>query len=354
MLAYDDGLISDEELLLLQEHLCMSPYKQSNFPYQEYNRFDWENLDELTCKVEFRFEKQDIPHLQRVLQIPEMVSISHATTCPGLEILCIMLKRFAYPVRYCDMVPLFGRSVPELCKITQYAINHVYNNHCFRLQDWNQPFLSPDSLLRYADAIHRKGSPLDTCFGFIDGTVRPICRPGANQRIVYNGHKRLHAIKFQSICIPNGLIANLSGPWEGRMHDARMLGESGLIQDLERIAFTPDGTPLCLYGDPAYPLRVHLQQPFRNNAAFTEDMRQYNKAMSSVRVSVEWLFGEITKYFKFVDFKQQLKIQLSPIGKIYIVCALLQNSLACLYGNIVSDYFQINPPSLEDYFWRVN
>lgn len=109
------------------------------------------------------------------------------------------------------------------------------------------------------------------------------------------------------------------------MHDARMLGESGLMQDLEQFAFASDGIALCLYGDPAYPLRVHLQQPFRNNAALTEEMRQYNEAMSSVRVSVEWLFGEITKYFKFVDFKQQLKIRLSPIGKIYIVCSILQN-----------------------------
>jgi hypothetical protein len=213
LLSYDDGLISDEELLFLQEYLCISPNRHSNFPYRDYNPFDWENLDELTCKVEFRFDKQDIPRLQEALQFPEMISIPHATDCPGLEALCILLKRFAYPVRYCDMVPMFGRSVPELCKITLYAINHIYNNHSFRLQSWNQPFLSPENLESYANAIHVKGSPLLTCFGFIDGTVRPICRPSVNQRIVYNGHKRLHAIKFQSICIPNGLIANLSGPW---------------------------------------------------------------------------------------------------------------------------------------------
>ena len=141
---------------------------------------------------------------------------------------------------------------------------------------------------------------------------------------------------------------------EGRMHDARILGESGLMQQLNQYAFATDGTPLCLYGDLAYPLRVHLQQPFRNNDALTDDMRQYNKAMSAVRVSVEWLFGEITKYFKFVDLKQQIKIRLSPIGKIYIVCALLQNCLACLYGNIVSEYFEVNPPTLENYFWRAD
>lgn len=213
LIAFDNGLISDEELLLLEENLSSSEHKQSAFPYLEYDRFDWDKLDELTCKVEFRFEKQHIPRLQKALQIPDVVSIPHAKTCGGLEALCIVLKRFAYPVRYCDMVSLFGRSVPELCKITLDTIDHIYNNHCFRLQSWNQPFLSPRCLLAYANAIHCKGAPLTTCFGFIDGTLRPISRPAFNQRVVYNGHKRLHGIKFQSICIPNGLIANLSGPW---------------------------------------------------------------------------------------------------------------------------------------------
>jgi hypothetical protein len=64
----------------------------------------------------------------------------------------------------------------------------------------------------YADAIARKGAPLDNCFGFVDGTVLPICGPGENQRLVYNGHKRVHALKFQSVALPNGLIGRLFGP----------------------------------------------------------------------------------------------------------------------------------------------
>ena len=60
-----------------------------------------------------------------------------------------------------------------------------------------------------------KGSPLTNCFGFIDGTVRQISKPGENQRILYNGHKRVHSLKFQSVAIPNGLIANLYGPLRG-------------------------------------------------------------------------------------------------------------------------------------------
>ena len=91
-----------------------------------------------------------------------------------------------------------------------------------------------------------------------------------------------------------------------------MLGESGLMRDLERIAYSPTGEALCIYGDPAYPLRIHLQAPFRD-VNLTDEMKAYNKAMSSVRVSVEWLFGGVVNYFRFVDFKRALSIRLSPI-----------------------------------------
>lgn len=129
-----------------------------------------------------------------------------------------------------------------------------------------------------------------------------------------------------------------------------MLGESRLLESLERVAYSPNNEPLCLYGDPAYPLRAHLQGPFRN-AAMTREMEEYNQAMSSVRVTVEWLFGEIVKYFKFIDFKRQQNISLSPVGKIYVVSAILQNALTCLYDNPVSTYFALNPPSLDEYFY---
>ena len=65
----------------------------------------------------------------------------------------------------------------------------------------------PEIRLRFAG--YAKGAPLNHCFWFIDGTVRPISRPGQHQRIVYNGHKRVHSLKFQSVALPNGLIGNI-------------------------------------------------------------------------------------------------------------------------------------------------
>ena len=74
----------------------------------------------------------------------------------------------------------------------------------------------------YADGIRQSGAPLDHCFGFIDGTVRRVCGPGVNQRVLHNGHKRVHSIKFQAVALPNGLVGHLYGPVEGRRHDSSM------------------------------------------------------------------------------------------------------------------------------------
>ena len=72
--------------------------------------------------------------------------------------------------------------------------------------------LNPEKLQIYADAIYAKGAALSNCFGFVDGTVRPICRPTKHQHVVYNGHKWVYSIKFQSVTLPNGMIANMFGP----------------------------------------------------------------------------------------------------------------------------------------------
>lgn len=133
------------------------------------------------------------------------------------------------------------------------------------------------------------------------------------------------------------------------MHDVRMLTISGLYDELEQFAFSPAGREMCIYGDPAYPLRIHLQAPFRMGV-LTRQMEEFNKSMSPVRVSVEWLFSDIVNYFKFIDFKKNLKIGLSHVGKMYIVCAILRNALTCLYSNTTADFFGLEPPTLVDYF----
>ena len=49
----------------------------------------------------------------------------------------------------------------------------------------------------FANEIHSKEASLDNCWGSLDGTVKPVCRPGRNQRIIHNGHKRIHELKVK-------------------------------------------------------------------------------------------------------------------------------------------------------------
>ncbi|KAM7436750.1 hypothetical protein ABFA07_013482 [Porites harrisoni] len=147
---------------------------------------------------------------------------------------------------------------------------------------------------------------------------------------MYSGHKRVHCLKFQSVMAPNGIIAHLFGPIEGRRHDAFMLGESNLLPLLERMV-KPNGDPYVVYGDPAYGITRHIISPFRG-AHLTRPQQLFNAEMSKCRICVEWGFGKILQYFKY-----------------YLVGALLINCHTCLYGSLTGTYFDLEPPSLETY-----
>ena len=124
--VYAGDLINDEEFCLLYD------LNQSRevFPYWKYDRFDFEQLDEVQCKTELRFAKEDILQLADMLRIPEKIVVkSQRTVCYGIEALCILLKRLAYRCRYTDMVATFGRNPTEICLIFNEIVDHVFDEH---------------------------------------------------------------------------------------------------------------------------------------------------------------------------------------------------------------------------------
>ena len=150
-------------------------------------------------------------------------------------------------------------------------------------------------------------------------------RPRVHQRMFYNGHKRVHALKFQVVTTPGGLICHLYGPVVGSRHDARMLAESGLPPQLQQHMQLLAGPPYVLFGDPAYPLSPYLQKAYAG-AALTQQQTTFNTDMATVRQSVEWSFGDITVTWAFVHFKKNLKIGLQPLALYYMVTATATQS----------------------------
>ena len=86
---------------------------------------------------------------------------------------------------------------------------------------------------------HEKRAPLNNCLEFVDDTVRTMPMPDEKQRIIYNGNKRVHSLKFQSAITPNGMVANLYDLVEGRRHDSGMLGDFCLTNELQQLATGP-------------------------------------------------------------------------------------------------------------------
>lgn len=203
------------------------------------------------CQAEFRFYKNDVYNLKEVLNLPEEFTCYNGLTIDDIDGLCIFLKRFAYPCRYLDIIPRFARPVSRLCMTSSLVMDYLYTHWNQILTSLNQPWLSPGNLENFANTTFQAGSALQNCFGFVDGTVRPVSQPGKNQRLLYSGHKKVHTIKFQFVAVPNCLVANLFGPVEEKRHDSSMLAESNLYNQLMQYAVNINGDPLCIYGDAA-------------------------------------------------------------------------------------------------------
>ena len=209
LLSHGSNFIEDEEVLILCD--LFEP-RNPNFPHEAYAKFDLDEMAKSESLSEFRFRKRDILSLAEVLDILESIRCEQSSFCGGIEGLCMLLRRLSYPCRYGDMIQRFAKPVPLFSMVTNILIDHICAIHGRRLTQWNLYILSPDHLEMYTATIRPRGSPLENCFGFIDGTIRPIARPGEDQQVVYNGHKRVHALKFQSVVVPNGLIGNMYGP----------------------------------------------------------------------------------------------------------------------------------------------
>jgi nuclease HARBI1 len=201
----------------------------------------------------FRFESKHVGEISSLLGWP--LNRTHTTrnryaTCPMLST-CVVLRRLQTPARWYDMERLFGKHASHLSEIFLEALEEFIDKRSECILSLSSAQVSMRAS-RYADAVRKKGgaNALSNCVGFIDGTVIGISRPGDNfeQRAAYNGHKRKHALKFQALVAPDGLILHAAGPLEGRRHDWTLYLRSGLDAELENRLHI-EGTQYCIYGD---------------------------------------------------------------------------------------------------------
>ena len=147
MFAYQDGSIDDTEFALLYDLRHLNSSENLEFPYWKYGCFNLDSMTDDKCKAEFCFYKNNIYLLGEVLDIPEIMKCPNGVLVYGTEALSALLKRFAYPCRFGDMVARFGGPVPQLSMITNQNQNmdYVFDEYSHLLTHLNQLWLSRNS-----------------------------------------------------------------------------------------------------------------------------------------------------------------------------------------------------------------
>ena len=80
----------------------------------------------------------------------------------------------------------------------------------------------------------------------------------------------------------------------------------------------------------------------------------FNSVMCPIRTCVEWGYEKIVRFWAFLGLKKQMKIQKSAIVPMWHLAIFLTNCLTCAKGgNQISKYFEVTPPSLDEYINNV-
>jgi len=326
------------------------PYK----PPLDYTSKVWSLHDKSNnwCREFLRFSKEQICELSVLLEIPDHFEGRYCA--PPTTALAVVCFRLSWPRRFKDCVSEFGRERGWLCRVFNGVCTHLYERFQAKLE-WDYTLLNPARLRSYCSKTYERGEPSGLVWGFIDGTHQSICRPRpetCNQELFYSGHKHDHSLQFLAVVTPDGLVASMYGPFEGRAGDWGMFKESGLQEKITGFAKDEEGEQLYVYGDKAFYLEQGVIGAYRaqRHVGLTTEELVFNTYMAKQRMSVEWGFGKITQYFEFNNLRKNMKIGLSPAGAYYFVSTLLTNCHTCYYGSKTGFAFECSPPSIREYF----
>ena len=290
------------------------------------------------------------------LEIPPKLTTDSQYAFTSLEVFCLLCACFHSGGDMYSLSMLYDRTQSLISEVVNDLI--IYLDEVWEhLLDCDQDhLLRPSELARYANAIHQRGAPIKTVFGFIDCTIWRIAHPTWFQRQAYNGHKKFHALEFQALMLPNGIIGHLYGPSEGCRNNNLLLMESGLLECLAHFAHPEDladapyeERTYQMFRDPAYGVGPHIISPFAGMGDRTEEEKAWNAEMSAVRIEVEHGFGIVANTWPFLNAGWKMQLYSSPVGRYYWVGVLLTNCINCLWPNQVSQYFDCHPPKLNEY-----
>ena len=299
----------------------------------------------------FRCCRADIYRLVPFIAWPEAKHRTkrnrYAVTLPLVT--CVVLRRLASPTRWADLELLFGLQTSQLSEVFWEGMQHFLAERSkLILGEPVGSFWAP-RFEECGEAVEKKSNAFENVVAFIDGTNLAVSRPSGeniDQRVLYNGHKRKHCIKFQALTTPCGMAMHVAGPIEGRRHDWTLYLQSGLETTLGQL-LEFEGKCFVIYGDSGYSARYFLYVPF-SGSNLSDAQKAFNTTMAKSRVTVEWYFREVKRYWTLLDYRRKLRVKEAAVGSLYLAAILLTNVRNCCYPNTISQYFGSQPSTMEE------
>ena len=123
--------------------------------------------------------------------------------------------------------------------------------------------------------------------------------------------------------------------WPGRIHDARVLGNSELYYKGEKNELFPHKTkklvcpskeiamPIVLLGDATFPLKTWLLKPCTNHANLTAAQRVFNYRLSRARMTIESTFRRLKGRWRCLQ--KRLDVSVDFASTAVTACAIMHN-----------------------------
>ncbi|XP_071959857.1 uncharacterized protein [Antedon mediterranea] len=288
-----------------------------------------EHYSDETFRSHFRMCRATFDRLAEQLRpLVERQDTTFRRAIPYRERVGIVIWWLATPTEYRTLANMFGIAISTLCVLTRQVVSALLNHQFF------QRYISlpqGDRLDRVIEGFSRKGFP--QCAGAIDGTHLPIIGP-SNNKADYHNRKGWYSIILQAVVDHKYRFTDVYAGWPGRTHDARVFAHSDLPILADRnngLLFSRDKNaiingidiPVCLIGDPAYPLKPWLMKEFVHNANLTSAQRNFNKTLSSARVVVENAFGRLKGRWRRLMKRNDVTVGFS--SEVIAACCLLHN-----------------------------
>ena len=326
-------------------------------------RINSESISDAMIAVTYRFKtRQQLRDIFTHFQIPQWFRFpSGGHKLHGEEVLLMALERCALGTRLIDMQQKYHVYHSTIGRAIHMFAGWMQNNWGYLLHD-NIDFWVP-YLAESCEAIKNKMDEhydvqVDERFRiaqFIDCVIISSSRTGGGpmtpgkfaerfpllvQESFYNGWARVHGVKKQAIGMANGMAFDVTKGYSCRRNDMHVLGDSDMDSRLEEV------TEFMCFGDSAYPHMARITSI--NNLNEFEDI---NRALNGCRISIEWMFRDITVLWKLVACKDILKLLDGFINcdNLLDLCFIFNNAYNCMNGNETSQWFGMKPPTIHVY-----